>query len=141
MDTENIPTPEALSILTDKQRQAYLLRKEGLTFTAIAERMGNTITAARQSCHGAERRLKEYECYQSAQERNLEVVDFPITRGELRVIHEGLQRLEKDLRKNARPAAQTDWRDDLPYSALILRDLRARIEKELYGFTLPTWIE
>ena len=53
MNIENTPTPEALSTLTEKQRQAYLLRKEGLTYTAIAKRMGNTVTAARQSCHGA----------------------------------------------------------------------------------------
>lgn len=141
MNIENTPTPEALSILTEKQRQAYLLRKEGLTYTAIAKRMGNTATAARQSCHGAERRLEEYEQYQSAQERNNEIVNFPITRGELRVIHEGLQWLEKDLRKNVRFAAQTDWHDRLPYTALILCDLLARVEKELYGFSFPTCIK
>lgn len=85
--------------------------------------------------------MREYEHYQSVQERNNEIVDFPITRGELRVIHEGLQRLEEDLLKNAHFGAQTDWRDKLPYTALILRDLRARTEKELYGFSFSTIIE
>lgn len=48
-----------LKILTAKQRQAYLLRQQGLSFRAIGENMGIVGSTARMHFNVAERRLRE----------------------------------------------------------------------------------
>lgn len=133
MNTEYTPSPEALSALTDKQRRAYELRQGGLTYKKVGEQMGITANAARQNFKGAERRLREYARYRHVQERNNEPVDFPLTRGELKMIIEGLRKERRAMTKHLQMSSRADWRNNLPYTARILTDLLARAEIEIYG--------
>ena len=130
-----------LSVLTVKQRQAYELRQSGLTFREIGERMGITADAARQNFKGAERRLMDYAKYQRVQEQNYKPVDFPLTRGELKIIIEGLRKEASSMISRRQLGSQADWRNNLPYSARVLRDLLARAEIEIYGVAYPSILD
>lgn len=141
MENGNVVSMEILQILTNKQREAYLLHKEGLSYSEIGRRLGKTANAVRQHCVAAERRIKEYEAYQRTETRNNEVVSFPLTRGELKILHEGLQKLEEDALKHTHFGSKgSDWRDKLSYSDLMVQKLRERIEEELYGSTSSSFI-
>lgn len=74
---------EVFAILTAKQKEVYLLRMEGMTFAEIGRKLGKSVNAVRENYRGVERRTREYTAYQRAETRNNEVVDFPMTRGEL----------------------------------------------------------
>ena len=75
-----------LSCLTEQQREAYLLREEGLTYQAIGDKMGISTNAARTHVLHAERRFREYTLYHKIEEKNQELADIDLTRGELKVI-------------------------------------------------------
>lgn len=139
MEIESIS--EDTSALTAKQRKAYELRQRGLTFQKIGEQMGITGNAARENYRGAERRLRDFSRYQSIQERNNESVDFPLTRGELKIIIEGLRKEESAMISHLHMNSQADWRNNLPYTARILRDLLARAEIEIYGVASPSVLD
>lgn len=47
-----------LSILTDKEKEAFLLRQQGLSLTEIGKKMGISYSAARADVRRAERRLR-----------------------------------------------------------------------------------
>ena len=132
---------EVFAILTAKQKEVYLLRMEGMTFAEIGRKLGKSVNAVRENYRGVERRTREYTAYQRAETRNNEVVDFPMTCGELKVVCDGLRKLQEDATRNIHPAAQKDWRDRLPYSALVVKQLLERAEKEIYGFSFPTVID
>lgn len=121
-----------LSILTDQQRKAYLLRQEGLTFQKVADAMGlKSLERARQLVNNAERRFREYDAYHAYKARNNEPVDFPLTRGELKIISEALTHMEiREMGK--RHASQTSWRDHAAYEFQILEALRDRLESVIY---------
>ena len=132
---------EVFEILTEKQKEVYLLRMEGMPFTEISRKLGKSVSAVRENYRGVERRTREYAAYQRAEARNNEVVDFPMTRGELKAVCDGLRKLQEDATRNIRPSSQKDWRDRLPYSALVVKQLLERTEKEIYGFSFPTIID
>lgn len=132
---------EVFAILTAKQKEVYLLRMEGMTFAEIGRKLGKSVNAVRENYRGVERRTRGYTAYQRAEMRNNEVVDFPMTRGELKVVCDGLRKLQEDATRNIHPSAQKDWRDRLPYSALVVKQLLERAEKEIYGFSFPTVID
>lgn len=94
------------SCLTDKQRTAYALREEGLTFQAIADKMGITASAARNHVRNAERRFREHTAYHRIEQRNLEPLPFDLTRGEGKIILSALQLLERDMMKSAVPLCE-----------------------------------
>lgn len=128
--------PEAeknLSILTERQRTAYLLRLEKKTYKQIADEMGITTSAAGQLIHYAERRFRQYEKYNAALERNNVSVDFPVTRGELIFMLSGLRLLEAELEKGAVKGLSYDWKGRLPYEHGCVKELSNRIQIALYG--------
>ena len=49
-----------LSILTERQRMAYLFRRQKMTYKKIGEAMGISTNAASDLIHHAERRFREY---------------------------------------------------------------------------------
>lgn len=122
-----------LSCLTEKQRTAYELREQGLTFKAIGEEMGITQTAARNHVHNAERRFREYTAYHRIEQRNLEPLPIDLTRGEVKIILSALQLLERDMMKNAVYNVKSDWRGRLPYEALVASGLYRKVNVALYG--------
>jgi len=121
------------SCLTDKQRTAYALREEGLTFQAIADKMGITASAARNHVRNAERRFREHTAYHRIEQRNLEPLPLDLTRGEGKIILSALQLLERDMMKSAVFNVKSDWRGRLPYEAMIASDLYRKLNVALYG--------
>ena len=122
-----------LSCLTEKQREAYLLREEGLTYQAIGDKMGLTANAARNHVFHAERRFREYTLYHKIEEKNQELASIDLTRGEVKVIMEALVSLERDIMKSVKFNVQTDWRGRLPYEARIVVDIYRKASIAIYG--------
>ena len=75
-----------IDCLTERQRDVYLLREKGMSGPAIARQLGITQNAVYQHIHHYERRLKQFDAYQDAKERNLEPISIPLTRGDAKLI-------------------------------------------------------
>ena len=80
---------------TERQKEVYKLREQKMTFVQIGNTLGISQNAARQHYQNALRRIREYEAYNRMVEHNNQPVDFPITRGELKLIYMGLNELTK----------------------------------------------
>lgn len=119
-----------LSFLTDRQKQVYLLRSAGVKFKDIATTLGISQEAARQHAHHAERRFREKERYDAMAKRNNEVIDLPITRGELKMAIQGLREVEKEMMKHKRP--KDDWWGSFPYEHHIITTFIEKAENYLY---------
>lgn len=129
-----IPLQERdMSILTDRQRTAYLLRLQKMTYKKIGERMGITPNAVSELIHHAERRFREYDRYNDARQRNNVIVDFPMTRGELLFTLSALRLLEAELEKGIQYRPSSDWAGRLPYEHSVVRSLEERLQLTLYG--------
>lgn len=122
-----------LSCLTEKQREAYLLREDGLTYQAIGDKMGISMNAARNHVLHAERRFREYTLYHKIEERNLEPAQIELTRGEVKVILEALVSHEREIMRTTKFNVQTDWRGHLPYEAKIVVDIYRKACISIYG--------
>lgn len=124
---------DKIEILTEKQRVAWELRNKGLTFKKIAEEMGVTVSAATEHVHKAERRFREYERYQAAKERNNEVIQIELTRGECKLLIDAISEYERVLMKSKHVANAIDLFGSLPYEAQLLPDLYERLQMIAYG--------
>lgn len=122
-----------LSILTDRQRTAYLFRRQKMTYKKIGEEMGITTNAASELVRHAERRFREYDRYNDAKLRNNVLVDFPMTRGELIFVLSALRLLETDLQKGVLVQPKSDWVGRLPYAYNLVKALDERLQITLYG--------
>lgn len=89
---------KALTFLTGHQREIYELHERGMTFTQIAESKGCTPSAVRQTYNRAVQCLREYERYQEIMSRNLDILSLELSRGELKYVYTGLQRLQQEKR-------------------------------------------
>lgn len=121
-----------LSILTEKQRIAYLLREQGLTYKSIGKKMGISASAAQQNVKGAEQRFYEYEKYHAQQERDKQPIDFPLTRGELNEILAAVRMLEWDLIRQS-TNFRRGWGERLTYRCQVVNALSKRIQIALCG--------
>ena len=88
-----------LSVLTEKQREVYLAREKGESYTKIANRMGCRYSNARQHYVAAVRRLQAQEKYNSMKEKNSAPVDLTLTLGELKVARIALECLKGDIER------------------------------------------
>lgn len=123
-----------LSVLTERQRMAYTLRQQGLTYAKVGEAMGVSSSGAERNIKAAERRLREYAAYHAWQERNDEPVELPLTRGELRLVLRGLQMVENEIAQSVNTwNYRTDWKGRLPYEARILAGVLRRAHTAFYG--------
>lgn len=120
-----------LSILTEKQRTAYLIRKQGLTYKQIAEKMGGTANTAAQHVRNAERKLRESQRYQRIRQQNRMPMTFPLSREDLLLIEAGLDLLE-DMRKGIVSCADSGWESRLPYQPQLAEALHKRVKAALY---------
>lgn len=121
-----------LSCLTQRQREAYDLRQKGLTFKKIAEKMGITESGAHSLIISANRRLKKRDAYHQDLLKNNQPVAFPLTRGELKIIVEGLQGLAFELSKKHKCRnVKTHMEDNLPYEAQIVESLIERADQAI----------
>ena len=124
-----------LSILTERQRTARLLREQGLSYRKIAAQMDITAPAVRQLLVSAERRFQEFEEYHREQARNDLSIDFPLTRGELGEIVSGLLLLEQErIRQVGGMSVKRDFLSRLPYRSRIVSALLRRARERLDQF-------
>ena len=121
-------TDQNLSILTERQRQVYLLRQQKLTFAQIGEQLGISAASAGTTYHAAHRRLRDAAILHDApSEHDTRPVDFPLTRGELEAIAGALFLLQRKMCRKAGLSAPPH--DPLPpridrVSALLYRAQR-----------------
>lgn len=122
-----------LSILTEKQREAWKLHVMGLNYKQIAEKMGISVSAATNHIHRAERRFREWEAYNATEQKKNETVHIIFTRGEIEILLRAVSEYEHCLRKQAHYNIKTDWKGRLPYECRILPPLSAKMQMALYG--------
>lgn len=125
-----------LSILTKQQRTAYTLRMQGLTFQKIADTMGISANGARQHVRNAERRFREYDRFHAVQTKNATPVTFPLTRGDLKLMLEGLYYVKHKLEHLTPMRVHSDWLGRLPYEHQLVEDLVRRVETAIFGHPL-----
>ncbi len=120
-----------LSILSEKQKEVYLLREKNMSFAKISEKLGISETAVRGRYTNAIRRIKEYEHYNKVKERNTIQVAFPITRGELLLIYEGLRLLTKSKPYAVSKNVLTDIEGRKSYKRTLIDNLIERAEEAI----------
>lgn len=117
-----------LSFLTDKQRTAYILRQKGKKYREVAADMNITEGTARQHYISAERRIREYERYNDAKNRNKIPLHLDITLGELKLIIIALNKLKFSTERSINHNIKSDWQGKLPYEYTILEDLLKQLQ-------------
>ena len=118
-------------MLSDRQRQAYELREQRLTYQKIGEQMGISAGSASQAVHLAQHRLREYEAFCRWKEENSVSVNFPLTRGELTLLLDGARNLRLHMLRHAARWARTDWVGRLPYEFDLLEEVIGRASAAL----------
>lgn len=116
-----------LQILTEQQREVYLLRQDGMTCKEIAEKINAPASRVTSCLKHAKRKIAEYESYHATGTSNDAPLDFPMTAGELRLVLEGLDLLKRDMESDVHRRLGTDWQGCLPYSYQIADDLTVRL--------------
>ena len=104
-----------IDCLTGRQRDVYLLREKGMSGPAIARQLGITQNAVYQHIHHYERRLKQFDAYQDAKERNLEPISIPLTRGEAKLIVRALAEYRRRIQSTVVQNIKSDWLGRVPY--------------------------
>lgn len=117
-----------LSFLTDKQRRAYILRQKGKKYREIAAAMNITEGTARQHFISAERRVREYEQYNDAKNKNKTPLHLDITLGELKLVIIALNKLKFSTERSINHNIKSDWQGKLPYEYTILEDLLKQLQ-------------
>lgn len=130
-----------LSALTKRQREAYLLRMNNMSYAKIGKVLGISTSAAGQLIHCAERRFREYDRFMDARQRNTVPVEFPVTRGELLLILSGLDLLEADMSKESFKRTSYDWTGRLSYKYELIKALNKRIQMAVYGEIIHEYAE
>lgn len=111
---------DKLHILTERQRDVYLLKQQKMSYKKISEVLGITPSIARSIYENAMRRLIDYEYYHAVEERNDEKTDFPLTRGELKLIREGLVLLSDSRQYSVSGNAKADRQGRKSYKRLVI---------------------
>ena len=104
---------------TDRQKEVYRLREQKMTFVQIGNTLGISKNAARQHYQNALRRIREYEAYNRMIEHNNQLVDFPLTRGELKLIYIGLNELTKIKPYRVMANVRSNWEEKEATNALL----------------------
>ena len=123
-------------VLTEKQQAVWELKLQGLAKKQIAEKLGISVSMVNTHLNNADRRFQQYENYKALEEKNNEVVDIQLTRGELETIVHALIEYERSMVKKAHYNIKTDWRGRLPFGAEQAQTVSARIQEKLYGQVL-----
>jgi len=84
-----------LTILTEKQRQVFLLREEGCKFKDIAEKVGISSATASKYYNQAVKTIELAEWYQKKTAEFSEATDITLTKGDVAVIQDALLIFEK----------------------------------------------
>ncbi len=122
---------------TDRQKEVYRLREQKMTFVQIGNTLGISKNAARQHYQNALRRIREYEAYNRMIEHNNQLVDFPLTRGELKLIYIGLNELTKIKPYRVMANVRSNWEEKRSYERIIIDDLIDRAFEAIYQAKRP----
>ena len=122
---------------TDRQKEVYKLREQKMTFVQIGNTLGISKNAARQHYQNALRRIREYEAYNRMIEHNNQPVDFPLTRGELKLIYIGLNELTKIKPYRVMANVRSNWQEKRSYVRIIIADLIVRAFAAIYQAKRP----
>lgn len=117
--------------LTDVQREIYFRVKDGEKYAQIARDKSVKPSAVRSAYLRAERRVREYERFHSIKERNMEIVDIQITRGELKAMKEAVYAMELDYRNKVGRPNVSDWNKTYPYMYDVVCGLYEKIKRAL----------
>ena len=120
-----------IDCLTDRQRDVYLLREKGMSGPAIARELGITGNAVYQHIHHYERRLKQYDAYRDAKERNLEPIGIPLTRGEAKLIVRALTEYRRRIESTVVQNIKSDWLGRVPYEYQLRDQLVEKVKAAL----------
>lgn len=123
------PRPKNLDVLSEAQREVWVLYEQGLKRKEIAQRIGITYSTVAQHIRRAERRFREYANYCAVKERNQEFAYLPLTRGEVKIIFEALEVYGRKLERKIWHRPDSDWEGLRPYKADIVSDLQERARK------------
>ena len=121
-----------IDCLTDRQKDVYLLREKGMSGPAIARQLGITQNAVYQHLHHIERRLKQYDVYQDAKERNLEPISVSLTRGDAKLIMRALAEYRRRIGSTVVQNIKSDWLGRVPYEYQLADQLADKLRKALY---------
>ena len=121
-----------IDCLTDRQKDVYLLREKGMSGPAIARQLGITQNAVYQHLHHIERRLKQYDVYQDAKERNLEPISVSLTRGDAKLIMRALAEYRRRIGSTVVQNIKSGWLGRVPYEYQLADQLADKLRKALY---------
>lgn len=125
-----------LTILTERQRQVYLLRAQKLTFAEIGTRLGVSAAAAGSAYRAACRlRTQAILLETPPAEEKSQPVAFPLNRSELEAVVSALLLLQRDMRRRAGTGMRL--RDPLPPKAARVADLLHRAQTALAQADAP----
>ena len=119
--------------LTEKQQAVWDLRQQGLTKKKIAETLGLSVNMVTTHLANAERRFREYEPYLAQEEKNNQIVDIDLTRGELEMIVYAICEYQQALIRQAHYNVKTEWRGRLPFGASLSQTLSEKIQMKYMG--------
>ena len=126
-----------LTILTERQRQVYLLRAQKLTFAEIGTRLGVSAAAGGSAPRAASPRLRTQAILLETPpaEEKSQPVAFPLNRSELEAVVSALLLLQRDMRRRAGTGMRL--RDPLPPKAARVADLLHRAQTALAQADAP----
>lgn len=132
---------DKLKYATEREKEAYKYRQEGLSFKKIGEQMDVCESRARQLFKSAERRIRTYETHYELHKKEMETFSQPlnmlISKGEGNILYELLYQRIKDIEKEYKikfdltnPFREVN-KSKLPYEYFLIRDLYEKIAKIL----------
>ena len=121
-----------IDCLTDRQKDVYLLREKDMSGPAIARQLGITQNAVYQHLRHIERRLKQYDVYQDAKERNLEPISVSLTRGDAKLIMRALAEYRRRIGSTVVQNIKSDWLGRVPYEYQLADQLADKLRKAQY---------
>lgn len=119
---------EELAILTERQREIYILRGKGMSFTRIAKEKGISTSAVSKCFQIATKKLEKFRQYQEQQKRNDIPIKITVTRREVLLIAEGLELLDAVSKQRIRGNTVCEERFPTPYENHFIETLIKRIK-------------
>ena len=78
------------------------------------------------------KRLKQYDVYQDAKERNLEPISVSLTRGDAKLIMRALAEYRRRIGSTVVQNIKSDWLGRVPYEYQLADQLADKLRKALY---------
>lgn len=132
---------DKLKYATEREKEAYKYRQEGMTFKRIGEKMKITNSTARALVRAAERRISEYdrhyELRKEEEKKYAQPMDISLTYGDGKLLAEALdkriQAFEKEYKviNNLTNPNREANKSKLPYEYFLIKDLYNMLTEKL----------